>query len=113
MNEVNQDRAMMVAVQGLELAIQHLDSTNTANLYCVIASIHLQAGAHDKWLKYYLKAKTLYELKRDNLGLAICMNDIGTLYDAVQDYRNAFKYFKSLLSGKLMKSHNASRTCSQ
>jgi len=68
-------------------------SLNNLGLY-----YEFQVGNTSKALEFYLKALTLFEKLKDEMGKAMMLNRIGTIYTSQDNIEKGFEYYQQSLS---------------
>lgn len=76
----------------------NLASANNLNKYEAeasrnIAVIYYAMGDYKSATENYLNALKYYDLEQDTAGLVVINNNLGAIYDRLQDYENALTYF--------------------
>ncbi|MCB0400658.1 MAG: tetratricopeptide repeat protein, partial [Flavobacteriales bacterium] len=103
----NLDDALLYYNKSVELQKKNNDLSILGSTLCNIAAIHYDLGDIDIAINIYLDAIN-YDLKLGNThGLSVSYNNLGLLYDHLEEYDEALIYFRKSI--KLLEESNSDR----
>jgi tetratricopeptide (TPR) repeat protein len=89
----NYQKAIEYAQEAYEIATKEGLSKYEAKASRTIAVIYYDMGDYKNATTYYFQALTYYEYANDSAGLVVINNNLGAIYDRLQNFDDALVYF--------------------
>lgn len=85
-------------IEGLEISNRHNFKKGKANSHALLGSIAEKQGDYKLALEHQNISLSLFKSLADSTGLAITNENIGSIYEDLERYEKAYKYFKKAQS---------------
>lgn len=95
--KISPSKSLEYANMGLELSNSINYSTGKINAYILLGIINKNLGEFDKAAKNYYNALMISEKIGDKARVSSCLNNIGNIYQAQNNYTKALQYYKRSL----------------
>jgi signal transduction histidine kinase len=91
-------QAQAVSEEYLQTAIRLHDKPNSVTAYSLLGIINSQTGNYAKALEYMLSSLKLAEVVGDKSKLAALDQNLGNVYNDMEDYEKATEYYKNAIT---------------